>query len=298
MNSKVIPHIALSIVALLYGANYVIAKIVLGSGLISAQGFIMLRVILTGILLWLVHPILTSDRLDKKDIPYLLLCSLFGVSINQLCFFKGLELTSPLHASLIMITTPIIVLIASFLILKSKIRLTQVVGILIGLVGATILIWSASGGDDIASVEGDFFIFINAASYALYLVVAKRMLEKYHPITVIKWIFLLGGILILPFGMPDLLAADFSGFDPQHWWTVVYVVVGATFGTYVLNAFALGTVKPSTVSFYVYFQPLIASFISISLGQDSLDMYKVISALLMFLGVYFVIKQKEVKKLN
>lgn len=275
-----------------------IAKIVLGSGLISAQGFIMLRVILTGILLWLVHPILTNDRLDKKDIPYLLLCSLFGVSINQLCFFKGLELTSPLHASLIMITTPIIVLIASFLILKSKIRLTQVVGILIGLVGATILIWSASGGDDIASVEGDFFIFINAASYALYLVVAKRMLEKYHPITVIKWIFLLGGILILPFGMPDLLAADFSGFDPQHWWTVAYVVVGATFGTYVLNAFALGTVKPSTVSFYVYFQPLIASFISISLGQDSLDMYKVISALLMFLGVYFVIKQKEMKKLN
>lgn len=295
MNKTILAHLALASVALLYGANYVIAKIVLGSGLISPNGFIMLRVIGATILLWTIHPFIIKERLEKRDYLYAAFCSIFGIAVNQLCFFQGLKYTSPMHASLIMITVPMMVLFASFLILKSKITSRQILGMALGLIGAAILVVSATSSDGIASVKGDIYILINACSYALYLVLVKRLMEKYHTLTVIKWLFLFGGIIVIPFGLPDMLVADFSAFATPHWWSVVYVIIGATFLTYLFNGYALGHVKSSTVGFYVYFQPLIASFISIFIGQDTLDFPKVQAAILLFVGVYFVLYQKPRK---
>lgn len=295
MNRNVLPHLALSSVALLYGANYVIAKVVLGSGLITPNGFIMLRIIGATILLWAIHPLIIKERLERKDYLYTAFCSIFGITINQLCFFQGLKYTSPMHASLIMITVPMIVLFASFLILKNKITPRQILGMILGLIGAAILVLSATSSDGVASVKGDLFILINANSYALYLVLVKRLMEKYHALTVIKWLFLFGGLIVVPFGLPDMLNADFSAFATPHWWSVVYVIIGATFLTYLFNGYALGHVKSSTVGFYVYFQPLIASFISIFIGQDTLDLPKIQAAVLLFVGVYFVLYQRTQK---
>lgn len=255
----------------------------------------MLRVLGATALILLLHALFVKEKVDKKDLPFMALCAVFGVAVNQLFFFMGLEKTSAMHASLIMITTPIIVLIASYILLKSKILLRQVIGILLGLVGSYILVRSAGSQAGEATVLGDIYIFINASSYAIYLVLVKRLMKKYHAITVVKWLFIIGTVMIVPFGMPDLLNANFAAFELKHWWTVAYVIVGVTFLTYVLNGYALSKVKPSTVSFYIYFQPLIASFLSIFLGQDELDFTKIQAAILMFIGVYLVI-QKVPKK--
>jgi drug/metabolite transporter (DMT)-like permease len=288
VNVKVKAHIALATVALIYGVNYVVAKSVLTSGLITSQGFIMLRVIFATILLWILHSMTSREKLDRSDFLYAAMCSIFGIAVNQLCFFKGLELTSPMHASLIMIIVPIIVLLGSYFILKDKVTVRQTIGILLGLAGAAVLIWSAGKHDKISSLRGDIFILINAISYALYLIFAKRLLIKYHPITVMKWLFLIGTVFIIQFGMGDMLQADYTSMTTAHFWSIGYVLLCTTFLAYVFNAYALGILKPSTLSFYIYFQPLIASFISILLGNDSLDFLKVQAAVLLFIGVYLV----------
>ena len=281
-------HIALALVAVLYGANYIIAKITLGSGLITPQGFIMLRALAACFFLWVAHALFVKEKLARTDMGYVAMCSIFGIAINQLCFFYGLKHTSAMHASLIMITTPVLVLAGSALLLRNKILKGQILGIVLGLAGAALLVWSAGTDGGASSAVGDIYVLINAISYALYLLLAKKILMKYHPITVLKWIFTFGTLFIMPFGFTDMLSADYASFQSEHWWSVVFVLVGATFMTYTLNAYALSKVKASVVGFYLYFQPLIASLIAIGLGTDSLNMTKVQAALLLFVGVYLV----------
>ncbi len=288
------PHLALAAVAILYGLNYIIAKDVMVKEYVTPFGFIMLRVIAAFSIFTAIHAIFVKEKLEKKDMRYVVLCSIFGVVINMLAFFEGLKHTSPIHASLIMVLTPALVLVISSFVIKEGITRSKVSGIILGFVGAGLLIYnSASESNKVASVYGDLLILLNATSYGLYLVLVRRLYLKYKPITVLKWIFFFGMLIIIPFGGYDALTADYSSFPLDIWLSVFYVIVLTTAITYLLNAYALSRVMPSTVGFYIYFQPLIASGVSIMMGHDILDFIKLCSALLIFTGVYFVNRQDK-----
>jgi len=294
VSEKVRAHIALSLVALFYGLNYVIAKDVLVKEYMTPFGFIMLRVLAGAVIFTTVHTLFVRERIERSDLPYVAMCSVFGAVVNMLCFFEGLKHTSPIHASLIMVLTPVLVLIVSAFLIKEKITALKIIGIILGLAGAALLVSnSGSGSDKVSSVYGDLMIMVNAISYGLYLVLVRRLTKKYHPFTVIKWVFLFGTIMILPFGGKQLYQTDWSSFPTDIWLAVGYVLIFATAATYLLNVFALSKVMPSTVGFYVYFQPLIATAVAILLGQDFLDAIKIGSAVMLFVGVYLVNKSPK-----
>ena len=294
MSIKLKAHIALSFVALFYGLNYVIAKDVMVKEYMTPSGFIMLRAAVASILFSVIHVIFVREKMDRKDLPYAAMCSIFGIAANMLCFFEGLKYTSPIHASLIMVLTPVIVLLVSALIIKERITSTKVSGIILGLIGAAVLVYHGSNGSDkVASLYGDLMVMFNAIFFGFYLVLVRKLTRKYNPITVLKWVFLFGMILIIPFGASDLVTTDWSTFPTDIWLAVLYVLVFATACTYLLNVFALSKLMPSTVGFYVYFQPLIATTAAIALGNDTLDVIKVASAALLFTGVYLVNKASK-----
>lgn len=287
-------HLALLSVALIYGANYTIAKNVLDQDYLKPNGFILLRVISGFVLFTILHALFIKEKVDRKDLGLLAICGLFGIAINQLFFFKGLGATSPVHASLIMVVTPIIVLILSSIYLTERIRWWKVLGIIVGMIGAMLLITKGSSGNNsMSSSLGDLYILINAASYALYLVFAKNLMKKYHPFTVMKWIFSFGLIVVIPFGIGDLSGVVWRSFPIDIWVAIIYVLVFTTFFAYLLNAYALSTVNPTTASAYIYMQPLIASTIAILWYNDSLSSVKVLSAALIFIGVYMISLQKR-----
>ena len=286
---KLKPHIALTTVAFIYGLNYMIAKDVMVKEYFTPFGFIMLRVVAGFVIISVIHALFVKEKLDKKDLLYTLMCAVFGGAVNMLAFFEGLKNTSPIHASLIMVLTPCIVLLISALIIKEKVTKSKLLGLLLGLIGAGLLISnSGSASDKVASVYGDMLVMINALSYGFYLVLVQRLYIKYNPITVLKWIFFFGLFLIAPFGGQEAILADYSSFPASIWLSIMYVLVLVTAGAYLLHAYALSRVTPSTVGFYVYFQPLIAAGAAILVGDDVLDSVKVCSALLLFAGVYFV----------
>ncbi len=291
---KLKTHLALTTVAFLYGLNYMIAKEVMVKEYLTPFGFIMLRVIAGFIIFSIIHAIFIKEKLDKKDLLYTVMCAVFGVVMNMLAFFEGLKHTSPIHASLIMVLTPCIVLLISALIIREKVTKGKIFGIILGLIGAALLVSnSGNASDKVATIYGDLLVMVNAISYGLYLVLVRRLYIRYKPITVLKWIFLFGVILVMPFGGYDAFTADYSSFPINIWFSVFYVLVLVTAGAYLLNAYALSKVMPSTVGFYVYFQPLIAAGAAIIVGDDSIDLVKVCSALLLFTGVYFVNKQQK-----
>ncbi|MCE2773089.1 MAG: DMT family transporter [Bacteroidetes bacterium] len=284
MNSTILSHFSLFASMAIYAAGFTIIKEVTPE-FVSSEGFVALRVIGATPLLWL-SGLFIKERVQRKDIGKLALLSLFGVSINQSLFVKGMSLTSPISGAIIMITSPLLVLILGNIILKEKITWLRVSGVLVGLGGAALLILSntlqTSKSDD---PLGDLFIFINALSWGLFLVLVKPMMQQYHTITVLKWVFLFGSFILIPLGFSGIQAIDWPSLTGHTWFNIMFVVIGVTFIAYLLNIFALKTLSPSVVSAYIYLQPLMAAGIALYLGKDELTWQKVLSAVLIFAGV-------------
>ena len=264
---------------------------------IKPYGFILLRVLGAAILFWVLGLFTIKQKIEKSDFGRIFWAALFGVCINMLAFFKGLSLTSPINASVIMVNTPILVLILSAIILKEKITFTKVLGILIGLAGAILLIVygkSTIQGDH--PLIGNSLIFVNATSYGLYLIIVKKLTQKYNAITLIKWLYLFGLILVIPFGLSELQEVSWQEIPDGIYFNIAYVIIFTTFFAYLLNLFALIRLKPTTLSAFIYLQPLLASSYALLMKKDSLNSLKVIAALLIFSGVYLVTKSNNHKK--
>lgn len=294
MKSRNLAIVALFLVQLLYGFNYTFAKTVMNEGYIKPFGFVLLRVAGATLLFWLMSLFLPNEKIDKKDFFQLFLASVFGVFINMLLFLKGLEFTTPIHASTIMTITPIVILILSIFMLKERITSLKILGVIIGFIGALILTLygqSARAADNI--LFGNLMIFLNAVSYSVYVILIKKLTAKYHPFTFIKWLFLFGLILVTPFGFSEVQEIQWQSFTPYVTFSVIFVVVGATFGTYLLNPLAISRLKASTVGIFIYLQPVIAGLFAILNGVDFVDAIKISAMLLIFLGVYFVSKKPK-----
>ena len=292
MKNRYLALLALVLVQLFYGVTFTFANDVIGGGHIMPFGFIVLRVTFAGALFWLLSLITSSKKIDTKDFPQLIKAAFFGVALNMLTFFKGLQYTTPINGSVIMITVPIIVLILSTILLNEKINKTKVFGISLGLFGALILsLYGQRNESGNNILLGNFLIFINAASYSYYLILIKKLTNKYHPFDFIKWLFLFGSLMVLPFGFYELTLVDWISLPAYIWFAIVFVIVFATFGTYILNPLALTNLKATTVSTFLYLQPIFAGIFAILMGSDRLDSIKVSAALLIFIGVYLVSKK-------
>ncbi len=290
MQQKTNAYIAAFLVALIYGLNYTIAKEVMPT-YIKPFGLILLRVIGATILFWGLSLFTKKQQIEKSDFLRIFLAAIFGVCINMLAFFKGLSMTSPINASVIMVNTPIIVLVLSTIILKEKITLIKVAGILIGLSGAILLIVygkSSTPGDN--PLYGNILVFINAVCYGLYLIIVKKLTQKYDVITLVKWLYLFGLILVIPFGWSEVQEIHWQHIPSNIYFNIAFVLVFTTFFAYLLNIIALKKLKPTTLSAFIYLQPLIASAYALLTNNDSLNTVKIVAAILIFCGVFLVTK--------
>ena len=263
MNKRLLAHIALFAANLIYGINYTVAKDVMPD-FIEPLGFIFLRASGALLLFWLCYRLFFYEKIARNDMFKLMLCGLFGVAINQMLFFEGLNLTTPINAAVIMVTNPILVLIMGALLAAERITKRKMLGIALGATGAISLI-TYGGAVELNPNHfwGNIMVLINAASYGVYLVMVKPLMEKYKPITVISWVFLFGFLFVIPFGWTDFQSIQWSQMPSDVLYKVAFVVMGTTFMAYLLNIYGLKTLNPSTVSTYIYLQPVLASMVAI-----------------------------------
>ncbi|MCI4666798.1 MAG: DMT family transporter [Bacteroidia bacterium] len=290
---NIYPHLALLAVALAYTFNYFIAKWVFDY--IGAFGVVAIRNIVGSSVFFIIGTFVVNEKItDKKDYLLLAACSLFGIVINQLLFFKGLSLTVELNASVLMITSPVFVFIISAIWRTESLSGLKALGLLLSFGGALLLILSGRtlslGGN---TLLGDIFVFINSASYGVYLVIVRPLAQKYHPLTIVKWIFLMGGLIIIPMGTPDLLAVNWGEIPVKAYWSLLYIVTFTTVLVYSFNAYALSKVNPSVVSIYIYLQPVLVAFLSIFFAKGQLNWEKGFYIFLVFVGVFAVTYRKK-----
>lgn len=288
MNSRALALVFAFSATLIYGVSFTVAKEVMPQ-YVRPFGFIFLRVTGATLLFWSLSLFFRKEQIAFSDYPRLLLGAVFGIALNQLTFFKGLSMTTPISASVIMVSSPILVLSFSALILREKATRRKLSGIFIGMFGAIVLIvFGKEMGSAPNATLGNLLVFVNAASYSLYLILIKSLTQKYHPVTLAKWLYLLGLFMVVPFGLSEFKRIDWAAMPMDILLRIGFIVVFTSFLTYMLNLFAIRRLLPTTLSIFIYLQPVIATLYALFAGSDQLNMIKIISTLLIFTGVFLV----------
>jgi drug/metabolite transporter (DMT)-like permease len=291
-------HLALGTTAILYGINYFTLKRVFEEG-VSNFAILSLRCLVGAIGFVIFHQLVIRAKIPPpKDLLRLALCGLFGVAINQTFFLWGLSETSRVNAAVLMIFAPVFVFAVAALLRYEKITWLKLGGLVLSFMGALgLILSSASQPVNIngTSISGDLMIMVNAASYGIYLVIVRPLVMKYNVFTIVMWIFVFGAIPNILLGMPDLLTTDFGAMSNEAIFGIAFLIVGATFGAYFLNAWAMKKLPSSAVGVYIYVQPVLVTVISAILHMGEVSFLNIQFILLIFAGVYLVTMRRKVK---
>lgn len=275
-----------------FGTNVIAVKHITPI-LVSPVALTTLRVIGATILFWAFFNQKEFEKpFAKKDILFLVLCAISGISLNQGLSIKGISLTSPIHASLLILTTPISISILAAIFLKESLNKNKIIGLLLGISGGALLIFArdlsiVSNGDQ---AKGDLFVILSALCYSTYVLLMRPLATRFHSITILKWVFLIGSIISLPIGLPDLLKINWSSFNFIDWFCIVYVIFGATFLAYLFMNYGISHLGASRTSSFMYSQPFFAAIAAILILNESITLPKIIAALLIFTGVFIANK--------
>lgn len=298
MNQRTAAHFALLFTNLFFAINLSAVKHLTNNHVAGPFGLNIVRVGVSVILfwlMWLLHPV--QIKVDKADIRRFAWCALTGIAINQLLFLKGLSLTHSIHASLLMLTTPILIVCIAAWLLRERINTVKLTGLALGVAGAAVLILGKNNtgtGNDI--IWGDIMILINAVSYTFYFILVKPLMLKYNPIVVIRWIFTFGLLMVLPFGWTEFTTIEWKTFTTADMINMALLVFTGTFLAYLFNVYGIKILGASVAGFYIYTQPVFAALIATLLLHEELSAYKLLAAALIFTGVYLA--NKPVRNAN
>ncbi len=293
MNSRNFAFLLAFLAAIIYGISFTVAKEVMPQ-YVKPYGFILLRVSGATLVFWILSLFLKKEKISLHDYLRIFIASIFGITLNMLAFFKGLSMTTPINASVIMVTSPIIVLTFATIFLKEKATKRKLIGIFIGMFGAILLImYGRSVNTATNATLGNLLVFVNASSYALYLILIKNLTKKYHPLTLAKWLYLFGLILVIPFGYHEFNEINWMSLPKTALYRIGFIVLFTTVLTYMFNLIAIKKLKPTTLSIFIYLQPVLASTYALFVGSDSLNEIKIVATILIFIGVYLVTRKPK-----
>lgn len=285
-------HIALLITNIIFGLNLPIARSLIPDEL-SPLSLNFFRMAGAALLFWIASLFIKKTKIPLRDIFLLFLAGMLGICINQTSFIVGFSTVSPVTASLLITLLPVITMLLSFIFMKEPISWMKVVGIAVGASGALLLILNNASAHGQNSLKGILLILFSTTCYALYLTLFKRLVSTYHPIHLMKWMFLFSVVISFPICFNDFMSTPIGELNINTYLRIAFVVIMATFVTYLLIPIGQKTVRPTTLSMYNYLQPVIASAIAVMIGMDRFGFENILSAVLVFAGVYIVTQSKS-----
>lgn len=284
------PFLALIPAQLLFGSLPVIGKIVLA--VLPPMALVGIRVAITAAILFIIQAFRGRIWLiEKSDYWRFAALSLFGVVFNQLFFIGGLSLTTASNTSLLAVMIPVFALAVGSIAGFERLTAVKIIGIVFAAVGVIILIDPRKASFSSQTTVGDIFIIINCLAYGIYVATSKGAITRNGTFRSMMWVFIFASIICIPLGAFSLSTIDLAAIDTNIWLISVYIAIGATAAPYLLNAWALSKVNPSTVAVFVYLQPLIGFGLAVMFLGENINLTFIISAALIFAGVFLVTKK-------
>ena len=296
MNSRLLALLSAGGATLIYGLNHTIAKEVMPDH-VGAFGFIFIRTGGATILFWFASLFVPFEKIDKRDYLKFFITALLGMCLNMLSFFKGLELSTPVNSGIFATTNPIIILCLSYFFLQEKIGVKKFIGITLGFIGALILVLQGTENSLRAPNVplGNFLFLLNSIFFSSFIIMVKPLTQKYSTITIMKWLFLMGFFMNLPVTSFEFSEINWINMPFAAIWRIIFVLLGTTFLTYILNLFALKNLQASTVGAFAYAQPVIAISFAIFSGNDYISLERGLACLSIIVGVYLVSQKPNFK---
>ena len=260
----------------------------------SALSVTTFRMVGAAACFWLLSAFCKYEHVDHRDMLKIFFASLFALVFNQGVYIFGLSMTSPIDASIVTTTLPIVTMIIAAIYLKEPITNLKVLGIFVGAMGAlTLILSSQTAGSGNGSIIGDLLCLVAQISFSIYLTVFKGLSQKYSPITLNKWMFIYASMCYIPFSYQDVAGIQWAEVSTPAYVQIGYVVIGGSFLAYIFIMTAQRLLRPTVVSMYNYMQPIVASIAAIIMGLGVFGWEKGIAIALVFLGVYIVTKSKS-----
>ena len=292
MDKRILALIAAIVATSIFGFNHTIAKELMPN-VLSPNALLYSRVLGAAICFWFVSLFTKREKVEIKDFKLIIICAIFGMGINMITALNGLYNSTPINSSIITTLAPIFIFLISVILLKEKISKRKYAGVFIGFIGTlTLILLNEKSLENAPNINlGNFYLFINSISYALYFVLVKPLTEKYNMITIMKWLFLFSIFINMPFGLVEFMQVEWVEINNTSFIKIFYVVFCTTFLVYLLNLYALKNLKATTVGMFIYLQPVIGILFAIYRGADKLTVPDISSVLLVFTGVYLVSKK-------
>ena len=284
------------VACVLFGQMSPVSKALLNDGEIDAFALTMMRMGGSAVVFWIASLFIKKEPVPPRHLLLLFFASLLGIVLNQGTFVLGVSKTSPIDASVVTTTTPIFAMIIAALYLKEPITGKKVLGVAVGAAGALLLIFSGShlvSDKHASSITGDLLCLFAQCSFATYFVIFKKLISRYTPITLMKWMFLYATVCCLPFGYGNLQAVDWNILPWRNYAEIIYIVLGGTFIAYLLMPIGQKNLRPTVACTYNYLQPLVASLVTVMMGMDRFTPIKGFAIVLVFAGVYIVTISKS-----
>ena len=292
MDKRILALIAAIVATSIFGFNHTIAKELMPN-VLSPNALLYSRVLGAAICFWFVSLFTKRQKVELKDFKLIIICAIFGMGLNMITALNGLYNSTPINSSIITTLAPIFIFLISVILLKEKISKRKYIGVFIGFIGTlTLILLNEKSLENAPNINlGNFYLFINSISYALYFVLVKPLTEKYNMITIMKWLFLFSIFINMPFGLVEFMQVEWVEINHTSFIKIFYVVFCTTFLVYLLNLYALKNLKATTVGMFIYLQPVIGILFAIYRGADKLTIPDISSVLLVFAGVYLVSKK-------
>ena len=289
-----IAHLCMLCAGTCWGLMAPIGKDAMLNG-IDGIDLVSFRVLGGALLFWLTSLFTKKEHVPVKDILLLGCAGLFALVFNQCSYTIGLNLTSPSNSSIMTTSMPIFAMVLSFFILKEPITWQKAGGVLLGCTGAVIIITTSAtaGNAKVGNIWGDLLCMSAQLSFALYLSLFKPLVQKYSLFTVNKWMFTWATLIIWPFTLGHVSSIDFASVPMSTWWETGFVVFFGTYISYICMMVGQQTLRPTVVSVYNYMQPLVSVSVSVAAGLAVFKTSQALAAILVFSGVWFVVKSKS-----
>ena len=290
--SKVKGHLAMAGAEVMWGLGAPVGKMILAAG-VAPMLLTDSRMLGAAVLFWVVSFFVPGENVPPKDLLAMFFASLLGIVINQSCFVWGLSLTSPVNASIITTSMPIITMILAAIVLHEPVTRLKVGGVFAGAVGALILVMGSATASDGGNVWGDLLVIAAQMSFACYLVFYKDLISRYSAITLMKWMFTYASIIVIPFTCGEWTGADWASFGGAAVWGMVFFVVGPTFVSYLLLPLGQRNLRPTVTAMYNYVQPVVATLVAVFAGMGRFTTSNAVAVVLVCAGVFLVTKSKS-----
>lgn len=278
---------------IIFGLGVPVTKLLLDEW-VTPMGYMFSRCLGATLVFWLIALFMPKEHVEKKDLAIIMAGGLLGFVISQTLTAWALVYTTPVYFSLVATLTPAATMIMAALILKEGINRIKTIGVLIGIAGAILMVlmgWSNGTGTN--DVLGIGLTFLSMLTWAVYLIITRKVSQKYTAVTQMKWVFFVSTVAILPFVWNELDAQKL--YSAQWVWDgvaeMIFIVLFATVLGYFAIPYAMKYLQATTVSVYTNLQPVIASLVAFAIGQDALTWDKPVAGILVLLSAYIVNKK-------